>query len=318
MTENVTGEKVSIGYLVPTREAVMSGEFEARGLLALADRAERLGYDSVWVGDSIVARARHEPLAMLAAIAARTGSVLLGTAVLLPVLRHPVVLAHHAATVDQISEGRLVLGVGIATDTPTTHHEFESVGVPFARRVGRFNEHLDICRRLWLGESVTVHSDFYDIDEVRALPTPHRDGGPPLWVAGSNDVTQQRAGRLYDGWMPIGHASQYASGLDVVRQAAGDAGRDASAIATSAYLTVALDDDVEAADVALNEYLAAYYPAPPAAMRAAQATYAGTANGLVDWVSEFVGAGARHIIIRCAGDHDRQIEQVIDCLDPLR
>ena len=89
---------------------------------------------------------------MLAAIAARTESVELGTAVLLPVLRHPVVLAHHAATVDQISEGRLILGVGIGTDTPTTHHEFESVGVPFARRVGRFNEHLDICRRLWAGE----------------------------------------------------------------------------------------------------------------------------------------------------------------------
>ena len=65
-------KNVSIGYLVPTREAVMSGDFDARRLLRLADRAEQLGYDSIWVGDSIVARARHEPLAMLAAIAART------------------------------------------------------------------------------------------------------------------------------------------------------------------------------------------------------------------------------------------------------
>ena len=104
----------------------MSGDFDAQRLLCLADRAEQLGYDSVWVGDSIVARARHEPLSMLAAIAARTESVELGTAVLLPVLRHPVVLAHHAATVDQISEGRLILGVGIATDTPTTYLQLSS------------------------------------------------------------------------------------------------------------------------------------------------------------------------------------------------
>ena len=314
MSEN----SVSIGYLVPTREAVMSGDFDAQRLLRLADRAEQLGYDSIWVGDSIVARARHEPLAMLAAIAARTERAELGTAVLLPVLRHPVVLAHHAATVDQISEGRLILGVGIATDTPTTHHEFESVGVPFARRVGRFNEHLDICRRLWAGEKVTHHSDFYDLDEVQALPTPHREGGPPLWVAGSNEVTQRRVGRLYDGWMPIGQAEQFAPGLEVVQQAATEAGRDASSLATASYLTVALKDDVEAADKTLNDYLAAYYPAPPAAMRAAQATYAGSASGLVDWVSEFVEAGSQHIIIRCAGDHDQQIEQVIDCLQSLR
>ena len=314
MSEN----SVSIGYLVPTREAVMSGDFDAQRLLRLADRAEQLGYDSIWVGDSIVARARHEPLAMLAAIAARTERAELGTAVLLPVLRHPVVLAHHAATVDQISEGRLILGVGIATDTPTTHHEFESVGVPFARRVGRFNEHLDICRRLWAGAKVTHHSDFYDINEVQALPTPHREGGPPLWVAGSNEVTQRRAGRIYDGWMPIGQAEQFAPGLEVVQQAAAEAGRDASLLATASYLTVALNDDVEAANKTLDDYLAAYYPAPPAAMRAAQATYAGGAPGLVDWVSEFVEAGSQHIIIRCAGDHDQQIEQVIDCLESLR
>ena len=314
----MSNNRVSFGYLVPTREAVMSGDFDAQRLLRLADRAEQLGYDSVWVGDSIVARARHEPLAMLAAIAARTQWVELGTAVLLPVLRHPVVLAHHAATVDQISEGRLILGVGIATDTPTTHHEFESVGVPFARRVGRFNEHLDICRRLWAGEKVSHHSDFYDLDEVQALPTPHREGGPPLWVAGSNEVTQRRAGRMYDGWMPIGHADQFASGLSVVQNAATESGRDLASIATASYLTVALNDDADAADKTLNDYLAAYYPAPPAAMRAVQATYAGSASGLAEWVNEFVAAGSQHIIIRCAGDHDEQIEQVIDCLRTLR
>src|SRR3954468_19544013 len=80
---------VRIGYLLPTRERVMEGRPEAAPLLALAERAEALGYDSIWVGDSILARPRHEPLTLLSAVAARTSRVELGTAVLLPALRNP-------------------------------------------------------------------------------------------------------------------------------------------------------------------------------------------------------------------------------------
>ena len=101
-----------IGYLLPTRERVMESRHETASLLALAERAEVLGFDSVWVGDSITARPRHEPLTLLSAVAARTKRVELGTAVLLPALRNPVVLAHGIATLDQISQGRFILGLG--------------------------------------------------------------------------------------------------------------------------------------------------------------------------------------------------------------
>jgi alkanesulfonate monooxygenase SsuD/methylene tetrahydromethanopterin reductase-like flavin-dependent oxidoreductase (luciferase family) len=88
----------------------MQGRPETSPLLALAERAERLGYDAVWAGDSLLARPRHDPLTLLAAVAARTERVMVGTAVFLPALRNPVVLAHQLATLDRISEGRLVLG----------------------------------------------------------------------------------------------------------------------------------------------------------------------------------------------------------------
>src|SRR2546430_16496604 len=97
-----------IGYLLPTREQVMEGRPAAAPLLALAERAEELGYDSIWVGDSILARPRHEPLTLLSAVAARTRRAELGTAVVLPALRHPGGLAPRIATFDQISEGRLI------------------------------------------------------------------------------------------------------------------------------------------------------------------------------------------------------------------
>src|SRR5262245_569919 len=101
--ETRVGPKV--GYLLPTRERVMQGKPAAVPLLQLAERAESLGFDSIWIGDSLIDRPRHEPLVMLAAVAARTKRVSLGTGVLLPALRNPVQLAQQAATLDQISEG---------------------------------------------------------------------------------------------------------------------------------------------------------------------------------------------------------------------
>jgi len=126
-----------IGYLLPTREQIMEGRPETGPLIALSERAETLGYDSIWVGDSLLARPRHDPLTLLAGVATRTRRVQLGTAVLLPALRNPIVLAQQIATLDQLSEGRIILGVGIGLDLPSVHAEFAAAGVPFEKRVGR-------------------------------------------------------------------------------------------------------------------------------------------------------------------------------------
>ena len=131
-----------LGYLLPTRESIMEGRPEAAPLLALAARAEAEGFDSVWVGDSLTARPRHDPLTLLAAVAGRVPRIAIGTAVLLPALRNPVVLAHQIATLDQIAEGRLILGVGFASDGAAIRQEFAAAGVPFEKRVGRMMEGL--------------------------------------------------------------------------------------------------------------------------------------------------------------------------------
>ncbi len=142
-----------LGYLLPTRERVMENLPETGALLRLAERAETVGFDSIWVGDSVTARPRHDPLTLLAAVAARTRKPQLGTAVLLPALRNPVLLAHQVATVDRIAEGRLILGIGIASDMPAIRLEFEATGVPFDKRVGRMNEAIRLCRALWSGKA---------------------------------------------------------------------------------------------------------------------------------------------------------------------
>src|SRR5258708_29345738 len=161
----------------------MEGRAEADWMLARAERAEALGYDSIWVGDSITARPRHEPLTLLSAVAARTRRVELGTAVLLPALRNPVVLAHGIATLDQISQGRFILGVGIASDVPNIRAEFVACGVPFEKRVGRMLEGLRLCRELWTRQPVTWNWRWVMENTVLG-PTPHRPGGPPIWIGG--------------------------------------------------------------------------------------------------------------------------------------
>src|SRR5580658_8671792 len=188
-----------IGYLLPTREAVMQGRPETGPLLALAERAEALGYDAVWVGDSLLARPRHDPLTLLAAVAARTRKVLVGTAVFLPALRNPVVLAHQLATLDQISEGRLVLGAGIATDVPNIRAEFAAAGVPFEGRVGRMMEGLRLAPPCGPGNRSIGKAA--GRCKVACSGRPHTAGGPPIWAAGSVRPALERAARHFDGWL---------------------------------------------------------------------------------------------------------------------
>src|SRR5579872_7253433 len=259
---------VRLGYLLPTRERVMEGRPETAPLLALAERAEALGYDSIWVGDSITARPRHEPLTLLSAVAARTRRAELGTAVLLPALRSPVVLAHGIATLDQISEGRFILGVGIASDVANIRAEFTACGVPFEKRVGRMLEGLRLARALWTGEPVSWNGRWVLEDQTLG-PVPHRPGGPPIWIGGMVRASLERVGRLYDGWFPNApDPEKWRTQWAEIRDMARAAGRDPAALTGAVYLTLTIDDSSAAAETRMNRFMENYYGRPAAEMRA--------------------------------------------------
>ena len=298
------------GLLLPTREAVMSGRQEAAPILTLAERAEATGFDSVWIGDSITAKPRHEPLTLLAAVAARTKRVQLGTAVLLPALRQPVVLAHVVATLDRIAEGRVILGVGIAGDAPQIRKEFGDVGVPFERRVGRFLEMMEICQALWSRDGVSFQGKHFRINDVTMDPKPHRRGGPPIWIGGSGPTALREAARL-DAWFPTGPSVEFfAEQFPHIRSAARAAGRPADAVTGAAYVTVALDPNPAVAEKRLHEFLETYYATPATVIMKRQATYAGPIEGCVEWLGRWVAAGCTHISLRFAGgDQLAQIDE---------
>ena len=279
------------GLLLPSREALLWANGDLGVVVDAARQAEHAGYDSVWAGDSLLARPRGEPLTLLAGVAGATTRVTLGTAVLLPLLRHPLSLAHALATLDRITQGRLVVGVGPGAELPGTHAELAALGVASDRRVTAMLSAVERCRRLWRNEE----------PGIELQPTAAQPGGPPIWLGGSGPRMLRLAGETFDGWLPfIPTAADYASGLRVVHEAAVQAGRDPDSISTGAYLTVAVGDTAREAAGELDEYIRAYYGVPAEVMARTTAFHAGTLESAAEWFAEYRAAGARHLVIRLA------------------
>jgi alkanesulfonate monooxygenase SsuD/methylene tetrahydromethanopterin reductase-like flavin-dependent oxidoreductase (luciferase family) len=284
-------QPLQTGLLLPSREAVLWAEGDMAFLIEAAVQAEAAGYDSVWVGDSLLARPRGEPLTLLAGIAGATARVTLGTAVLLPLLRHPVSLAHSLATLDRISTGRLVVGVGPGAELPGTHAELKAVGVPSDRRVSGMLSAMERCRRLWRNEE----------PGVELLPRPFRAGGPPIWIGGEGPRMLGLTGSTFDGWLPLSPTpGDYAARLRAVREAAERSGRDPDSIATGVYLTVAVADSAREAAGELDAYIKAYYGVPAEVMARGMAMHSGTLESAAEWFAAYRAAGAHHLVLRLA------------------
>jgi len=302
----VSKQAAETGLLLPSREVLLWANSDLALLIEAAVRAEKAGYDSVWVGDSLLARPRGEPLTLLGAVAGATSRVRLGTAVLLPLLRHPLSLAHGLATLDRIAHGRLVVGVGPGAELPGTHAELKALGLPSDRRVSAMLSAIERMRRLWRNEETGIELQ----------PRPLQPGGPPIWLGGSGPRMLRLAGTTFDGWLPFSPTpSDYASGFRAVREAAEGAGRDPDGIATGAYLTVAVGDDSREATGMLDAYMRAYYGVPAEVMAKAQACHAGTIESASEWFAAYRDAGARHLVVRLArpdlSDYNDTVRQLL-------
>ena len=303
---------LKLGYLLPTRRRAMEGEHDTDRLLELADLAEEIGLDSVWVGDSVTAKPRHDPITLLAAIAARTERIGLGTAVLVPMLRNPTLLAHQLATLDRISHGRFVLGVGLARDVPAIRAEFAAVGVPFEKRVGRMLEGLRLCRALWSAAPVDWDGR-WTLAGATLAPEPFTPGGPKIWGGGGVPAALRRCAVNFDGWFPSGPGggAEWGASWNALQDDAREAGRDPAEVTGAAYVTVAIDDDPEAAEAELDSYLARYYNLPAERIRAEQYAFAGDRAAVAGWLGGFVAAGCSHLCVRVTGSDDaRQMAEL--------
>jgi probable F420-dependent oxidoreductase len=193
----------------------------ASGFLRHVELVEELGYDSIWLSDSAT-MAGPAPLVALAAAAARSTNLKLGTSVLVAPARNAVLLAKELATIDALSGGRLLpaFGLGIATEP-----EASAVGIPRAERGARTEEAIEIVRLLWRGEPVTYEGRFASLTDVTLTPTPTRPS-LDIWLGGSSPAALRRTGRLADGWLgAFVSPEQLASCVAAIVEAADEAGR---------------------------------------------------------------------------------------------
>jgi probable F420-dependent oxidoreductase len=256
---------------------------------------EALGFDSVWTGEHILF---HGPvtdgLITLAAFAGKTSRIKIGSAINLLPLRPPVVVAKAVSTLDVVSKGRFIFGVGVGGEFPK---EFEACGVPHRERGRRANEAIEICRKLWTENHVTYQGKIFQLHDVTMLPKPVQPGGPPIIVSGRSEAAIRRAARLGDGYMPyLFTPERYAEGLKKIYAIASEQPRDMSRFTPYHFVFTAVGATHAEAHRVAVEKLSRRYNQPFEALVERYCAL-GTPKECVERLRRFVDAGARHFIL---------------------
>lgn len=315
-------EDLRFGVTLGNRDLV-HGILGAGDLLDMASRTEACELvDSLWVGDSLLAQPRLESLTLLAALAARTDRVLLGTACMGSfTLRDPVLLADQWASLDQLADGRTVLVACTGGRTGAIEAEARSLGVATRQRRGLMLEGIEVVRALFSGEPVTYHGTHHHLDAVTVLPRPLQDP-PPIWVAsnpaGRTPEALQRSladlAAVADGWMT--HSTppeEFEKRWTIFRAAAEEAGRDGDALGNSFYYNINVDEDRETALANAGAYLERYYGTTFSREKVETWCALGSPEACAADLRRFAGSGVQRITLRiCSDDPAAQLERVLD------
>ncbi len=310
-----------LGVLLPHRGVVIQSARrppleQCWTVARMADAADM----DVWVGDSVVAKPRLEPLTTLAYVAAITRRARLGTAILLPALRQATVLAHALANIDQISGGRLVLGLGVGWNLPAIEREWEACGRVHKRRVKELEEHIVVWRKLWGGKPVTYQGSDFKLTEHTLAPLPWLEAGPPVLITAGNrgefiPAQIDRFARLGDGII-----TTYLTDDDCrkLRQLGAEAlakhGRSLPNFPLCVYTTARIDNDVAKAEADTQKFLQEYYGG---GVNFRGLMGLGPAAKVIETLKLYEAAGVTDLCIRFAGtDQVEQFEQFIADVAP--
>ncbi len=279
---------------------------------------ERLDFSSVWVGDHIAFTSPIlDPLLQLAQAAAYSDTLTVGTCIYLLPLRPPAPVAKMTSSLDHLSEGRFVFGVGVGGEFP---REFEACGVPHNERGARLAEGVEIVRKLWTGEPVSHHGRFLSFEDVHMQPGAYTPGGPPIWCGGRSDAALRRIGRMMDGWVSyVVTPEQYGKGLATIAAAVAESGRTLDRFGTAHLLFMRIDDSRDKALDDATELLSRRYAMD---FRKAANRYAalGDPGAIAERLRAFHAAGVRHFIVDMLGtveERNAQLERFAREVRPL-
>lgn len=269
---------------------------------------EEIGFQSLWAGDHIAFTSPIlDPMLGLAQAAAMSDTLRIGTAVFLLPLRSAAGAAKLAASLDHLSEGRFIFGIGAGGEFP---REFAACGVSPKERGARLTEGIEVMRKLWSGKPVSHHGKVWNFDDVHMQPAPVTPGGPPIWCGGRSEAALRRAGTLADGWMSyVVTPDQFAKGLATIDAARTEAGRAAEPFGTAHLLFTRLDDSYERAWDDATALLSQRYAMD---FRKAAARYCAMGNpeSIAATLRKFHAAGVRHVILDMLGTPEEREAQL--------
>ncbi len=326
--------QIEFGVNLNNREPLIAPDYNLSALLDLSARVEQLGFDSVWVGDSLFSKPRYEAMSLLAAISQRTSRVRLGTACLVTSTRNPLYLALEWATLDQLSGGRTIFGPCMGNPEEGVRREFAALGLPFSDRATLFEEGLEVVGELFRTGRTSFKGKYFDYDDVafhsgtEMAPLRPLQQPPPTWIVsnprlvGDKPTEKMRATmeracdrivRLGSGWMTCcraEHPEELTEQIGYLTNAAARHGRDFEDYTVSYQVTMNIGDSREEARAAFGDYISKYYPELSKAMDLSNWGPVGTPDEIAAWLEEFSRRGVQHFICRFGAiDQFGQVER---------
>ena len=274
----------------------------------IASMAEDIGYDSLWCGDHIsFGNPIIEGMVALSLLAAHTTSITIGTGVLLLPLRPPALVAKQMASLDYLTGGRVVCGVGVGGDSAK---DFDAVGISVTERGARTDEAIAVLKALWGAKEASFEGRFTSFQDVGLNPMPVQSGGPPIFVGGRADAALRRAGKLGDGWMGyMVSPARFAASMDKVRDYAADRGPNSRNVIGALMLPTRVATDGAKARRDLAEHLSRRYHREFTVELVDKLCLAGDPDEVVARVREYEMSGVEHLIFLYGGDPGNAVNQ---------
>ncbi len=267
-------------------------------------RAEELGYQSLWTQEQIIGDVPIlEPVNLLSYMAAITENVQLGTSVMVAPLRNPVQLAKALGSLDTMSAGRLIVGVGLGESLD----DYSPFGLSSDRRARRFVEIIEVMKALWTEKEAHYFGQFWQLDGTQMEPKPLQKPHPPIWVGALHPSALRRAVRHADGWMGAGASSpaQFAEAVGHLRTYLEEADRDPATFAMSKRVYVAIDNDERRAETRLRQWFGPRYKG---ADMASCVSVWGSTSRCTEELAKFFDAGAQMVMLNPVFDHMEHLE----------
>jgi len=274
---------------------------------AVAQRAEALGFRDLWVTENTLDHVTcFDPVVVLTYAAAVTTRIRLGASVVVLAIHSPLLVAHQWATLDHLSGGRAILGVGLGRE-----HHYRQFEVPEAGRVRRFREEVELIKALWTQEKVTFRGRFYQLEDATMAPKPVQLPHPPIWMGVGHPDAVRRAASIADGWMGSGGSSIEAFGrsVPVLREALDKAGRDPATFPISKRIFMAVDERPAMARAELHRWFTEVYHNP--AGTDASGIH-GTPEQVRERLEEVIALGANHLLLNPVSRHVEQTQALAE------